>query len=167
MRRELSERKHPRLKRHDYSSDGAYFITFSVKDRHEMLGEVVGRDAPGALWVELSQYGTVIHEEIQKTRLHYANIEIDKFIVMPNHIHMIVLIRGVGDGAPRASRPTSAAIPNLVGVLKRKTNKIYGFKMWQTSYHDRVIRNEEEYQRIWRYIDQNPAKWEEDHYYVK
>ena len=74
---------------------------------------------------------------------------------------LVVLIDGDG-GAPRASRPTS--IPNMIGILKRKTNKEYGFKMWQTSYHDHIIRNDEEYLRIWKYIDENPIKWNEDLY---
>ena len=101
--------------------------------------------------------------------MYYDNIIIDKFIVMPNHVHLIVLVTNKNDkenGAPRASRPTTALIPNIVGVLKRKTNKTYGFKMWQDSYHDHIIRDETEYRRIWQYIDENPTHWTEDEYFV-
>ena len=132
-----------------------------------MLGRIVGRDAPGApCVVELSEYGQVIHKEIEDTPLYYSYISIEKFVVMPNHIHMIVLIDG-NDGAPRASRPTSAWIPKMICIIKRKTNKIYGFNMWQTSYHDHIIRSEEEYLRIWKYIDENPIRWNEDEYNLK
>ena len=74
MQKELPVRKHPRLKGFDYNSNGAYFITFCVKDRHEMLGRIVGRDAPGAPFVELSEYGKTIYNEITETPLHYKDI---------------------------------------------------------------------------------------------
>ena len=153
MEKELPVRKHPRLKGYDYNSNGAYFITFCVENGHEMLGKIVGRDALGApCIVELSEYGKIIYKEIEETPLYYNNVFIDKFVVMPNHIHMIILI-DEDDGAPRASRPTSALIPRIIGVIKRKTNKAYGFDMWQTSFHDEIIRNEQAYRNIWQYID--------------
>ena len=71
--RELSVRKHPRLKEYNYNKNGAYFITFCVEGAHEMLGKVVGRDAPGATFVELSEYGVLIHKEIEETHFHYKN----------------------------------------------------------------------------------------------
>ena len=71
------------------------------------------------------------------------------------------------NGAPRASRPTGALIPRIIGILKRKTNKKYGFQMWQDSYHDHIIRDKEDYRIKWQYIDANPAKWAEDDYFVK
>jgi len=170
MSKELPVRKHPRLKGFDYSSNGAYYVTFCVKDRYEMLGQIVGRVALGAPIVELTDYGNIIYKEIDETYLYYSNIFVDKFIVMPNHVHMIIFVISENDqkdGAPRASRPTTAIIPSIVGVLKRKTNKVYGFKMWQDSYHDHIIRSESDYQRIWQYIDENPARWAEDDYFVK
>ena len=177
--RNLPIRKHPRLKRYDYSSNGAYFITFCVKDGHETLGEIVGRDALGAPcphrnipYIQLSEYGSALQKEIEDTHLYYDNIFVDKFVVMPNHVHLIIMIKHNQnavdeDGAPRASRPTNMLIPNFIAILKKKTNRIYGFDMWQRSYHDHIIRNESDYQRIWQYIDQNPLRWEEDCYYTK
>ncbi len=162
--KELPVRKNIRLKEYDYSSNGAYFITLCVKDRHEMLGKIiVGSDALGAPFIELSEYGKFVNKEIEETSLHYAGIAIDKFIVMPNHVHIIIMVDR--DGAPRASRPTTALIPTIVTALKKKTTKTLGFDFWQTSYHDHIIRDEEDYQNHWRYIDENPAKWAEDEYY--
>ena len=164
MKKEEPKRKHPRLKGYDYSQNGAYFITFCVKDRLYMLGEVVGRDALGAPIMRLSEYGKTLQNEIEETPLHYDNLTIDNYVIMPNHVHMIVAI--TGDGAPRASRPT-ALVPRIVAIIKRKTNKIYGFDMWQTSYHDHIIRDEAEYLRTWQYIDENPADWAEDEYNIR
>jgi len=73
----------------------------------------------------------------------------------------------LANGAPRASRPTNALIPAIVTVIKKKTNKAFGFNMWQSSFHDRIIRDEDEYRRVWQYIDDNPAKWAEDEYFIK
>lgn len=69
-----------------------------------------------------------------------------------------------GSGAPRSSRPTEL-IPRMIGAMKRFSNQEAGFDMWQTSYHDHIIRSEADYRRIWEYIDTNPAKWREDCYY--
>jgi REP element-mobilizing transposase RayT len=152
-------RKNPQLNGYDYSRDGYYFVTICTKNGSEILGNV-GRDALGAPCVRLSEYGVVIAEEIEKTPLYYENITIPKYVITPNHVHLIIAIISA-DGAPRASRPT---IPSIVGVLKRKTNKAYGFDMWQRSYHDRIIRDKAEYKRIWKYIDENPANWDSDEY---
>ena len=157
-------RKHPRLKDYDYNQNGAYFITFCVKEKHEMLGRVVGRDAPGAPFLELSDYGKTVRQEIDETQKHYDGVTVDKYVVMPNHVHMLISVNR-DDGAPRASRPTNALIPAIVAVIKKNTNRAFGFDMWQHSYHDHIIRGEDEYRRIWAYIEENPAKWAEDEYY--
>jgi len=165
--KERPVRKRIRLKGYDYSSTGAYFVTICVKDKHELLGEVVvGCDALGAPLMQLSKYGALIHKEIEDIHLYYENVRVDHFVVMPNHVHMIVAIYEY-NGAPRASRPTTALIPNVIGILKRKTNRAYGFNMWQKSFHDHIIRDDAEYHRICRYIDENPAKWTEDEYYAR
>jgi REP element-mobilizing transposase RayT len=185
-------RKQNRLQGYDYSQAGCYFITICVKDKHELLGYTVGRDALGAPdikcddtpYVHLSEHGRIVQNEIEKTQEHYENIVIPEFVVMPNHVHMIIVIenddmprvndngalrvndngapRADNNGAPRASRPT---ISNIVGIIKRKTNKVCGFNMWQTSYHDRIIRTEEEYKQIRKYIQENPQTWLQDCYY--
>ena len=161
------------MKNWNYNSNAVYHITICVQDRHEMLGKVVGRDAPGAPSstenttntpsIELSEYGKIVFDEIEETKSHYPDITVDNFIVMPNHIHILIRINRE-DGAPRASRPTTALIPRIITVLKRKTNKAYGFNMWQDSYHDHIIRDEAEYQRIWQYVESNPERWEQDEY---
>ena len=95
--------------------------------------------------------------------MHCCGVEINKYVIMPNHVHLIVLLAG-GHGNP--------PLPSIVGQIKSfttmKWNVICGTqaqKIWQTSYYDHVIRNEDDYLRIWQYIDENPAKWAEDEYY--
>ena len=93
MQKELPVRKHPRLEGYDYSSNGAYFITVCVKDRHEMLGSVVvGRDVFIAPSVELSEYGRVVDKHINIINSLGKGIWVDKYVIMPNHIHMIAMI---------------------------------------------------------------------------
>jgi len=158
-------RNHPRLKGHDYSSDGVYYITFCVKKRKELLGKIV-EPLDGESFIELSEYGEVIFRELEETNSHYENLFIDKFVVMTNHVHLVVIIRN-DDGGLRESglvHPSTALIPGAIVVLKKKSNRVYGFSMWQDSYYDRIVRDEKDYIRICNYIEENPAKWAEDEY---
>jgi REP element-mobilizing transposase RayT len=159
MQSEFPVRKNIRLKNHDYSRAGYYFVTLCVKDGHEMLGTVVGTTAPGRPFVELTPLGICVNETIQVANKN--NVKIDKYVILPNHIHMIVIIGHGTDDRGRSS------LHQVVRNIKSYITKWAGFSMWQRSYHDHIIRNEDEYQRIWRYIDENPAKWEEDRYFVK
>jgi putative transposase len=162
---DLPKRKPNRLKGYDYSQSGAYFITICVKDRQKLLGKIVGGDAFIAPHTRLSKYGMVVDKYIRRTK------GIDKYVIMPNHIHMIIIINSwvsgtiYDNGTMRASSPTQS-IPQLVKSLKILITKKIGFSLFQRSYHDHIIRNEKEYKQIWEYIDTNPLKWEEDKYYL-
>ena len=118
----------------------------------------------GAPLVQLSEYGFIVYREIEEIHLHYEGVVVDKFVVMPNHIHMIVRINR-NDGAPRASSPTTALVPTVIAAFKKKINKIVGFSIWQASYHDHIIRGKRDYHEIWDYIDTNPLRWNLDEYY--
>jgi len=132
-----------------------------------MLGRVVGHDDPGVPFVQLSEYGKIAEKYIKNIEPHYANagVIVDKYVVMPNHIHLLIVVHS--GGTPRSSCPTSALLPNISAAFKKMTNKEFGFSMWQDRYHDHVIRNKDSYQRIWQYIDENPARWADDCYYTK
>ena len=171
MSRELPVRKNIRLKEYDYSSAGYYFVTMCVKGRHEMLGKIVG-DAPLRVpHCELSEYGIFVNEQIQKIDRIYPHVLVDKYVIMPNHVHMITVVQNrtsvAEDGTRRGASPTKATVPQIIQSLKSMTTKQSGFNMWQRSYHDHIIRDEIEYQRIWQYIDENPQKWMEDDHYVR
>jgi len=178
LKDELPVRKSIRLKDYDYSSAGYYFLTMCVQNGHEMLGQIVGRGDPDAPSVQLSEYGMIAQKYIEQIERHYNDVMVDKYVIMTNHIHMIIIINKTSgaqsqnnangtDDASGSPRPTDALIPNIMKAFKRLTNKEFGFDMWQTSYNDRIIRDKAEYQNKLKYIDENPAKWAEDDYFVE
>ena len=165
---EFPKRKHPRLRGYDYSRNGAYFLTFCVKDKNELLGRIaVGRGILDAPFMQLSEHGRTLTEAIEFLNKKANAVAIEKYVIMPNHVHLIATIDNWSNGASRMSRPTDARVPRLISSIKRFTNKKAGFNLWQRTYHDHIIRSEGDYLRIWQYIDQNPARWFEDCYYVK
>jgi len=172
LQKALPVRKTIRLKDHDYSQAGYYFVTLCVKDGHEMLGRVVavvGDDAHIVPpFVARSKYGDIVDKHIKNIDNTNDDVFVDKYVVMPNHVHMILVVRSLamngGNGTMWASSPTTARIPSVVRSLKTLVAKECGFSFWQRSYHDHIIRDEDEYKRIWQYIDENPANWAEDEY---
>ena len=175
MEKELPVRKNIRLQGYDYSQAGYYFLTMCVEDGHEMLGRVVVGD--GVLdvpFVQLSEYGIIAEKRIHEIDEHYKHISIQNYIIMPNHIHILVGVLNdkesgtniKNNGTSRTPSPTNAVIPSFISTLKRFIHKDCGFGLFQRGCHDRIIRDETEYQNKWQYIDNNPAKWAEDDYFV-
>ena len=117
----------------------------------------------------LSEYGQIVKTHIESMLAHYNNIFIDKYIIMPNHIHMIVIINtdepSEKSGAPSeytdetsgksggASAAPTTTLGNIIRGLKAGISRECKFSVWQRSFHDRIIRNKIEYQKIWQYID--------------
>jgi len=163
---ENPHRKINRLKDYDYAQNGVYFVTICTKEKRWILGEitsnVTGADAPGCPLVTLSAIGQCVDNTINHIDLIYNDISVLKYVVMPNHIHLVVLyIEPEGNESGRPRPP----LQNLIGNLKSYTSKQAGEGIWQKSFHDHVIRNEAEYLNIWEYIDTNPLKWVDDEYY--
>lgn len=152
-------RKQNRLAGYDYSQNGAYFITVCIKDKKCLLGKIVGGDAYIAPEILLSEYGKTVEKYICEIKgLH-------KYVIMPNHIHMIIFICNE-EGTMRASSPTQS-IPQLIKSFKTLITKEIGFSVWQRSYYDHIIRDDADYEAIWEYIENNPLKWKEDRFYRK
>ena len=162
---ELPIRKPTRLPRFDYSTPGAYFITICTKDRKNIFGNIVGGGAFDAPYTNLSRTGITV-EKFIKSGERIPNVHIDKYVIMPNHIHMILLVEAGCGGTSKAPSPTNAVSPHFVSTFKRFCHKEAGFVIFQRSYHDHVIRNEKDYLEIWEYIENNPAKWNEDCFYI-
>lgn len=165
---ELPNRKPLRLRDYDYSSPGACFVTICTKDRKCILSRItVGADALGGPSLTLTETGKIVEKYIVSTN-RIDGLHVDNYVIMPNHVHMILRIETgsfeTNGGPPRASAPTTAIIPNAVGALKRLVQRETGEKIFQRSYYEHVIRNERDYLEIWNYIDTNPAKWAEDRY---
>ena len=153
-------RKRNRLIGFDYSTPCAYFITICTDKRRNLLCDIVGGGALDAPKTSLTEAGKIVEHYILSAS-KMPGITVDKFVIMPNHLHMIVFVeRGVEGAAPY-----NAQIPRFVGALKRLCHKETGKTLFQRSYHDRVIRDENEYRKIWQYIDTNPSKWKEDCFY--
>lgn len=156
----LPTRKNMRLKDYDYSQNGAYFVTTCVKAKHEILWAPVGaRIARPHSTSNLSNIGRIIETAILSIPEIYPNIILDKYVIMPNHIHMILLIDN--GRAMRAPTPISTVINQFKGYATKQI----GYSIWQKLYHDHIIRSEDDYQKIWQYIDENPVKWTEDCYF--
>ena len=169
MTNRYEKRKHSRLKTYDYTNSGCYFITFCTKDRAHVLSSIVGRGALTPPRVELTNIGKIAAEVIERTSVVYPGISIDNYVIMPNHVHLLIRISPV-DGGVRAPRPTengSVSITEVIKAMKSITTRKIGTKIWQTSFYDHVIRNDEDYQTRFRYIKENPAKWQQDKYYYQ
>ena len=101
----------------------------------------------------------------------YQDVQTVKYVIMPNHVHLLVCIDQAEDitrqGTSRTPSPTNEIIPRYVSAFKRMCNREIGQNIWQRSFHDRIIRNEPEYQMVWQYIDTNPLRWEQDCFYTE
>ena len=156
-----AQRKHIRLKQYDYAEEGVYFITFCTKNRAPLLSHIVGRGDRTPPQVALTDIGKIVAEIIENTEKVYANITVDNYVIMPNHVHVLIRI-SEGNGGVRAPRPTVNEI--IKGIKGLATRKI-GFSIWQTGFYDHIIRDDEDYQIRFRYIEENPARWPQDEYY--
>ncbi len=163
---DLPKRKPTRLKNYDYGNSGYYFITICTHNRKNLLSNIiVGEGLP---LPQLTIQGEIANKYILLVSKKYPSVKIDKYIIMPNHIHIIMCIDNNGRGNP------SPTISNVIGWLKynitkqinRKYNTI-GTNVFQRSFHDHIIRDEDDYLKIWNYIDTNPQKWSADCFYSK
>ena len=146
-------RKHNRLENYDYSQNGAYFVTICTQDRKPVLSTIVGDGFPVP-----KPIGKISEEYIRWIAEKYPNVTVDRYVIMPDHIHILLRIDGTGNPSP--------TIGNVVGWYKYQVTKQAnlllnkpGEKLFQRSYYDHVIRNQQDYDEIWQYIENNPRKW--------
>ena len=165
---EIHHRRSIRLKEYDYSRPGAYFITVCTKNRECLFGNIIN-DA-----MVLSACGKIIEKVWYHLTKHYQNIKLDKFVVMPNHMHGIVILMEVDDvGAGLKPAPTDLTkcypLSEIVRAFKtfssrhiNELRKTQGVPVWQRNYHEHIVRNENELNRIREYIINNPLRWQFD-----
>lgn len=117
--------------------------------------------------MQLTDIGKIAKRYLENMDTSLESARLDKYVIMPNHIHCLIRPehenRSVG--TLRTASTTKAIISQIVHGLKAVTSKAFGASMWQRAYHDHIIRNEAEYQKIREYIDENPATWKEDCYF--
>jgi REP element-mobilizing transposase RayT len=162
-------RKANRLHDYDYSSNGAYFITICTKDRQAILWdegylaqENVGEAAYSLPQIILSPTGEMVQKIVLNIPDVYKHVSVDAYVIMPNHIHMIILLQK--DGTPWAASPT-ISISKIINSFKTITSKQYGRPLWQRSFHDHIIRGQKDYDKIKEYIHSNPLQWQNDYYH--
>lgn len=154
---EKPSRRKNRIPEYDYSQIGAYFVTVCTQDRKKILSEVVGDGSPVP-----TICGKLAEETIGKISEKFPNVFVDKYVIMPDHIHILLRIDNTENGTGNPS-PTMG---NIVGWYKYQTTKqintirrTEGQKVFQRSYYDHVVRNQQDYNEIWEYIEYNPKKW--------
>ncbi len=164
-------RKEHRLKNYDYSQCGAYFITICTKDRKYIFWNNYDILNVGAAFggpygkISLTEYGKIVKNELKKIPLIYPDVVfIPKFVIMPNHIHLIIVLNTYSENGPPKAAPT---VGSIINKFKGTVSKKCGFHVWQKSFYDRVIRNEHEYNAFWKYIETNPMNRESDELFTK
>lgn len=160
---ELPNRKPNRLCDCDYNQRGTYFVTICTLERKKLLSKItVGTPVPGCPQephTELLPHGKIAEKCIRQMDAFYEHISVDQYVIMPDHMHLLITIHGP-DGHPGRGVPTrTSRIARFVGTLKRFCNKEYGMNIWQGRYYDHVIRNQRDYDEVWQYIENNPRKW--------
>ena len=147
---ELLQRKLPRLSGFDYSLRNYYYVTFCTYQKSFLFGSPE----------KLNEFGRIVKKEIEKINEHFQDVSVDKYVVMPNHVHAIFKVGYHQNSTDEGFTNLSTAVGLLKSGISRKIHKIDpDIKVWQKSFYDRIIRNELEYHRAWNYIEENPQKW--------
>lgn len=160
----IHHRRSLRLQDYDYRWAGAYFVTICTHQREAVFGAIAGTA------MDLNAYGQIVAEDWVWLAARFAGVELDAFVVMPNHVHGIIVIAGPESDSRIA--PTKP-LGGLVGAFKTVSTKHVnewretpGAALWQRDFYEHVIRNDEDVQRIREYITANPARWRQDSEYI-
>lgn len=147
-----------RLANYDYHSNGYYFVTICTKDRKQHFGTISNHIH------KLSQLGNIAQQYWNQISVLHKYVFTDAFIVMPNHIHGIIIIHSVETANLAVSNTPSLSL--IVNQYKRactlSMKKLNPKFEWQPRYYDHIIRNEKSYDAIRKYIYENPFHWDED-----
>jgi len=141
------ERKSPRLREYDYATAGAYFVTACLRDRACLLGSVEADE------MRLSRLGRIVEHCWLEVPVHFLAVALDAFVVMPNHIHGILWLSRAGHAPP---------LHRVVGSFKSAASRAAQRRLWQRSFYDRVIRDDEERRALREYVEENPVRWAVD-----
>ncbi len=139
-------RKSNRLKNYDYSSNGLYFITVCVNDMECLFG-----------YVDMENNMVILNDDGKRVDFYIQKIdEVDNYIIMPNHIHFIIRLD---------KDRNNKSIQRIISGFKRAVSMDFGYSPWQKSFHDHIIKSDEEYANIWNYVENNANKWKDDCFY--
>ena len=171
---DLPKRKQIHLPDYDYSAPGAYFVTVCTYEKRCILSTITVGAIHESPAVHLTDAGVIVQRIISCLPQRYPNLAVDHFVIMPNHIHLLLRItedRAIRE-SPLRENGSRSLLDKAVGFLKMNSSKAIhalfpDLTVWQRSYHEHVIRGEDDYRMIWDYIDTNPARWAEDRYYIR
>jgi putative transposase len=167
----LLHRRSIRIQGFDYAQPGSYFITICAWDKKLIFGKITNGE------VTLSHLGEIARKELEKLPHRFTNINLDCFVVMPNHIHILITISNDGGitgsdlpGVQEAfKKPVPGSVPTIVRAYKAAvTQRVSALRnapvsiVWHRNYYEHVVRNEGERERIFLYINSNPAQWDSD-----
>lgn len=172
MNDKSKERKRLRLPAYSYTA-GCYFVTICTKDRRCFLADIqptVGADdsvrpygVSSGHSLVLTPIGEIARDCMEKLASEADGITIDKYVIMPNHVH--VLLQIAGDEGGQSRPPLQRVMQRYKSITTRQCWPLGVRIIWQRSFYDHVVRNERDYLRIWQYIEENPMGWTEDIYY--
>jgi putative transposase len=179
---EIHHRHSIRLPNYDYSQPGYYFVTLCAHERECLFGDIENNN------LVLNEIGMLVKKNWSDLPVHFPAIELDQMVIMPNHLHGIIIIR---DGCRGGVFPPIMIVPPRRGAVvappgcgktlgqmvawfkyesTKEINRIVSgnpeMKIWQRNYYDRIIRDEEELNRIRNYVATNPETWEGDEDYL-
>ncbi len=157
------DRKNPRWRGYDYSTCGVYFVTFCTHERKKLFSEIQYVYIDGIEFsakVSLTPIGEIMQKCLMDIEKAYPGFLLDEYSIMPNHVHFIIVKKD-----PDSSLSISGIVGRLKSLATLKSQGLFeGKKLFQRSYFDRVIRNDDELKKIREYIINNPAKWAFDKY---
>lgn len=164
---EWFQRKRIRLPEYDYDTPGAYFITICVKNRHCLLSRILWPDEQEDPHIQLLPYGVIASKYLQQIGNFYPDLQLESYVIMPNHIHFILMLHETEEGPSRTPVPTlqNNTISRFISTFKRFCNKDFGKNIWQDRSYDHVIRNPEDMYQHLKYIQENPMRWKLDELY--
>jgi len=156
-------RRSIRLKKFDYSSPGAYFVTVVSYKRANIFGSITCGE------VLLSQSGEIAKNTWREIPIHFPYVTIDTYVIMPNHLHGIINIVEATHASPlpvNIRQPLGVIIGSFKSAATKRIHRAGLLKhkqIWQRNYYDHIIRDDNDYEQIYEYIESNPINWEFDH----
>ena len=155
---EIHHRRSIRLQGYDYTNTGIYFVTICSYQRQHLFGDIDNGE------MKINAIGQIASNLWQKIPQHFPNVELDAFILMPDHLHGIIVISESTEKSTLAN-----IVQNFKSISSRKINRIsknYGVSIWQRNYYERIVRSEQELKNLREYIENNPANWEGSQYRI-
>ena len=166
IKSKFPKRKHPRLKYYDYSQNGSYFITVCTKNNECILGCVkTSKRNLFPPYIELSSLGKVAKKYICNINNVYEYISVDKYVIMPNHIHLLITIEHPYEPAVAEEQKKYTTVQTIVRSFKKMVAREISDSIWQESFYETILKNDESYYDVYEYIEKNPINWIADKYY--